>query len=69
MEVIQTSLHYPLVPGFAAFREATAPSELPQSRNFCQRVITLALYPTMTEEQVGGLRHTDLWSLLSAFSF
>jgi dTDP-4-amino-4,6-dideoxygalactose transaminase len=49
---IQTSLHYPFVPGFAAFREAACGPELPQSRNFCQRVITLPLYPTMTVEQV-----------------
>jgi len=49
---IQTSLHYPLIPGFAAFRGTASDSELPQSRNFCQRVITLPLYPTMAEGQV-----------------
>jgi dTDP-4-amino-4,6-dideoxygalactose transaminase len=49
---IQTSLHYPLVLGFTAFRETASAPELPQSGNFCQRVITLPLYPTMTEVQV-----------------
>jgi dTDP-4-amino-4,6-dideoxygalactose transaminase len=52
---IQTSLHYPLVPGFTAFRETAGASELPASRSFCERVITLPLYPTMTEEQVGAV--------------
>jgi len=49
---IQTSLHYPFLPDFAAFRETADAPDLPKSRNFCQRVITLPLYPTMTEEQV-----------------
>jgi dTDP-4-amino-4,6-dideoxygalactose transaminase len=49
---IQSSLHYPYIPGFAAFRQSTPPPELPLARNFCQRVITLPLYPTMTEAQV-----------------
>ena len=49
---IQTSLHYPFIPAFAAFRETAGASDLPHSRNFCQRVITLPLYPTMTEAQV-----------------
>jgi dTDP-4-amino-4,6-dideoxygalactose transaminase len=49
---IQTSLHYPLVPGFTAFRETAGSSELPESRGFCERVITLPLYPTMSEDQV-----------------
>ena len=49
---IQTSLHYPFIPDFAAFRETAGASDLPHSRDFCQRVITLPLYPTMTEAQV-----------------
>ena len=49
---IQTSLHYPFIPDFAAFRETAGASDLPDSRDFCQRVITLPLYPTMTEAQV-----------------
>ena len=49
---IQTSLHYPFVPGFAAFGERGEPGRLPSSAEFCQRVITLPLYSTMTEEQV-----------------
>jgi len=49
---IQTSLHYPLVPGFAAFRETARVPELPVSKSFCERVLTLPLYPTMMEAQV-----------------
>jgi dTDP-4-amino-4,6-dideoxygalactose transaminase len=49
---IQSSLHYPYIPDFTAFRDAGPASELPLARSFCQCVITLPLYPTMTEEQV-----------------
>ena len=49
---IQTSLHYPYIPGFAAFRKARGAPDLPQSKAFSERVITLPLYPTMTEPQV-----------------
>ena len=49
---IQTSLHYPFIPGFTAFRGSGEEGALPNSAEFCQRVITLPLYPTMTEKQV-----------------
>ena len=49
---IQTSLHYPFIPGFAAYRERGEQGPLLNSAEFCQRVITLPLYPTMTEAQV-----------------
>jgi dTDP-4-amino-4,6-dideoxygalactose transaminase len=49
---IQTSLHYPYVPQFSAF-ERYRGVELPLSRSFARRVITLPLFPTMTDEQVG----------------
>ena len=49
---IQTSLHYPFVPGFTAFRESSNTGEQPISAEFSKRVITLPLYPTMTPEQV-----------------
>jgi dTDP-4-amino-4,6-dideoxygalactose transaminase len=49
---IQTSLHYPLIPGFTAFQNGQELNGLGYSRDFCARVITLPLYPTMTEEQV-----------------
>jgi dTDP-4-amino-4,6-dideoxygalactose transaminase len=60
---IQTSLHYPFVPGFAAFRASRADYALPNSAAFCPRVITLPLYPTMTEAQVeavSGVLTSDL---------
>jgi len=48
---IQTSLHYPCVADFQAFA-AWRPEGLPLSRQFCRRVITLPLFPTMKPEQV-----------------
>ena len=57
---IQTSLHYPLVPGFAAFRETDGASEIPQSKHFCQRIMTLPLYPTMPEAAVETVCETLL---------
>lgn len=53
---IQTSLHYPCVADFAAFKErgsADAGAEdLSRSREFTRRAITLPMFPTMTEAQV-----------------
>jgi dTDP-4-amino-4,6-dideoxygalactose transaminase len=51
---IQTSLHYPCVAGFQAFRHFEA-SSLERSMSFASRVITLPLFPTMTTEQVGAI--------------
>ncbi|MQA28763.1 MAG: aminotransferase class I/II-fold pyridoxal phosphate-dependent enzyme [Luteitalea sp.] len=48
---VQTSLHYPCVAGFDAFRRFAAPS-LDRSEAFTSRVITLPLFPTMTVDQV-----------------
>jgi dTDP-4-amino-4,6-dideoxygalactose transaminase len=48
---IQTSLHYPFIPGFAAFARFPA-AGLEASRLFAQRAITLPLFPTMTFDQV-----------------
>jgi dTDP-4-amino-4,6-dideoxygalactose transaminase/nucleoside-diphosphate-sugar epimerase len=48
---IQTSLHYPLIPGLSAF--AGSPGWVTEkAAGFCQRVITLPLYPTMTQNMV-----------------
>jgi dTDP-4-amino-4,6-dideoxygalactose transaminase len=59
-ERIQTSLHYPFIPGFTAFADASAAAgvnadldgSLPHSRSFSARTMTLPLYPTMTIAQV-----------------
>jgi dTDP-4-amino-4,6-dideoxygalactose transaminase len=48
---IQTSLHYPCIPDFAAFA-AYRPSGLERSRAFARRAVTLPLYPGMTVAQV-----------------
>jgi dTDP-4-amino-4,6-dideoxygalactose transaminase len=48
---IQTSLHYPCIPDFAAFA-AHRPGGLVRSRAFTRRAVTLPLYPGMTVAQV-----------------
>jgi len=48
---IQTSLHYPCVPGFSAFHRF-ATDGIDRSRAFASRAITLPLFPTMTLDQV-----------------
>ena len=47
---IQTSLHYPPVHGFSDYDEAV---ELPVTEEYARRAVTLPLFPTLTEEQVG----------------
>ncbi len=48
---IQTSLHYPLVPGFSAYR-GSALGCWEQAGAYAERVLTLPLYPTMTDRHV-----------------
>jgi dTDP-4-amino-4,6-dideoxygalactose transaminase len=48
---IQTSLHYPYIPGFRVF-EPFRSAGLLNSREFAERAITLPLYPSMTAAQV-----------------
>ena len=52
---IQTSWHYPPVHRFSVYKEAYAsrPNPLPVTDEVAQREVTLPLYPTMTDEQVG----------------
>jgi dTDP-4-amino-4,6-dideoxygalactose transaminase len=51
---IQTSLHYPPVHLFDHYRTAYgyAPGDLPVAEELAQRIVTLPLYPTMTQEQL-----------------
>lgn len=50
-EGIQTSIHYPFIPGFSAFLAYdTAPLAL--SREFCSRVLTLPLHPLLTPAEL-----------------
>lgn len=48
---IQTSMHYPCIPGFTAFAAAPA-SALEQSWAYAARAITLPLFPDLTDAQV-----------------
>jgi dTDP-4-amino-4,6-dideoxygalactose transaminase len=48
---IQSSIHYPLIPRFASFKEY-ADVALPRTEDIAARELTLPLYPTMTEAQV-----------------
>jgi len=52
---IQTSWHYPPVHRFSVYQQAYAsrPNPLPVTDEVAQREVTLPLYPTMTDEQVG----------------
>jgi len=54
---IQTSLHYPYIPWFKAFK-AFQKEDLPNSIAFSQRAVTLPLYPDMTPEDVKGICST-----------
>jgi dTDP-4-amino-4,6-dideoxygalactose transaminase len=50
-EAIQTSLHYPCIADFTAYR-ALAVQSVDRSRAFARRAVTLPLFPAMTFEQV-----------------
>jgi dTDP-4-amino-4,6-dideoxygalactose transaminase len=47
---VQTSLHYPPVHRFGIYDEGIS---LPLTEDYARRAITLPLYPSITEEQVG----------------
>lgn len=49
---IQSSLHYPLVPGLSAFASQAGPHPLPVATAYAARTLTLPLYPALTMEQV-----------------
>jgi dTDP-4-amino-4,6-dideoxygalactose transaminase len=52
---IQTSIHYPFIPGLTAFSRPGVGREgstLERSREFCGRVLTLPLHPLMNPEDV-----------------
>jgi dTDP-4-amino-4,6-dideoxygalactose transaminase len=48
---IQSSMHYPCIPDFSAFRQQRADG-LGNTRQFAERAITLPLFPAMTHDQV-----------------
>lgn len=47
---VQTSLHYPPIHRFSAYGVA---AELPRTEAYAERAISLPLFPTISEEQVG----------------
>lgn len=49
---IQTSVHYPPIHEFTAYRELGARRELPRTTELRDRILTLPLYPHMSEEDV-----------------
>lgn len=49
---IQTSIHYPPIHQFQAYRATYPDLELPITEVVASREVTLPLYPTMTDEQV-----------------
>jgi dTDP-4-amino-4,6-dideoxygalactose transaminase len=57
---IQSSLHYPLLPAFTAFSKRYATEKCSQAKSFCERVITLPLYPSLSDGQV-----TDVCAVLT----
>lgn len=54
---IQTSQHYPCIPDFSAFSKWRL-SNVPLTREFAGRVMTLPLYPGMTEKMVDEVCQT-----------
>jgi dTDP-4-amino-4,6-dideoxygalactose transaminase len=49
---VQTSVHYPPIHGFSCYREAAASRPLPCTEDVAERLITLPLFPHMTEDQI-----------------
>jgi dTDP-4-amino-4,6-dideoxygalactose transaminase len=47
---IQTSIHYPAIQTFSAYKDQVCPTPLAQY--ICEHELTLPLYPTMTDEDV-----------------
>jgi dTDP-4-amino-4,6-dideoxygalactose transaminase len=53
-ERIQSSLHYPCIPDFSAFRDARSDMVV-RTRQFTERAITLPLFPTMSDDKVTSI--------------
>jgi dTDP-4-amino-4,6-dideoxygalactose transaminase len=51
-EGIQTSVHYPPIHNFTAYRDVGRPRPLPVTEHLEKRLLTLPLYPTLGEERV-----------------
>ena len=51
-ERIQTSVHYPPIHRFTAYRDGGATRRLPRTDNVAERILSLPLFPHMTKDQV-----------------
>src|SRR2546422_2768647 len=65
-EGIQTSIHYPPVHHFSAFREIAKGCRLPITESFAERELTLPLYPSLSLEQVDTIAETVISLLATA---
>ena len=52
---IQSSIHYPPIHQFSAFRDEQISTRLPVTEDAGRREVTLPLFPTMTEQQVAAV--------------
>ena len=52
---IQSSVHYPPIHQFSAFRDEQAGTLLPVTEEAGRREVTLPLFPTMTDQQVAAV--------------
>ncbi len=59
-EGIQTSIHYPPIHQFTAFRRLDSGVDLPVTEEFASCELTLPLYPSLTEEQVDEIVSSTL---------
>jgi len=50
---IQTSVHYPPIHMFSAYRDADSSRPLPRTEDAAARILTLPLYAAMTDDQLG----------------
>lgn len=60
---IQTSVHYPPIHRFSLYRESGSRRPLPITDTVAGRLLTLPLYPTMTEREVAAVTDALLESL------
>ena len=52
---IQSSIHYPPIHQFSAFREEQTDVRLPITEDAGLREVTLPLFPTMTDQQIAAV--------------
>ena len=63
---IQTSIHYPSIQSFTAYKDIVEPT--PKAQAVCERELTLPLYPSMTDEEVGFVCDSLLKNIKTALA-